>query len=75
MGKLATIPQWKGYSSPTGKDLNIFRCLERRLWAHLGSLEIRGRWFWEKKRLHINVLEMKATFLALQVCNSVQDGC
>ena len=51
-------PHWK-------RLLSLFSDALKEDWgAHLGSLKIGGQWFWEEKLFHINLLEMKAAFLA-----------
>ena len=44
----------------------LYRCLKRRLVAHLEQTSTKGLLSDREKRLHINVLELKAVSLALQ---------
>ena len=47
--------------------LQIFTDVTRKGWgAHLGGLTTRGGWSLPESKLHINYLELKAVFLALQ---------
>ena len=53
---------------PLEQQDTIFTDASKQGWgAHLNLAKIEGQWKWEKKvKAHINVLELKAAFLALQ---------
>ena len=53
---------------------DLYRCIKRRVGAHLDDHTARGTWSLPESKLHINHLELKAVFLALKkfrtlVCN------
>ena len=45
---------------------NIYRCINRRVGAHLDEHTARGTWSPPGSKLHIKYLELKAVFLALK---------
>ena len=45
---------------------NVYRCIKRRVGAHLNEHTARGTWSFPESKLHINYLELKAVFLALK---------
>ena len=51
---------------------NLYRCIKRRVGAHLNEHTARGDWSLPESKLHINYLELKAVFLALK---KFQDLC
>ena len=55
---------------PKDHSIQLYRCLKRRLGCSLSSTK--GLWSDQEKRLHINVLELKAVSLALR---SFKDQC
>ena len=59
--------QWQKHFAPGRTRDNVHRCLQARVGAHLNLEKIGGRWIWEEKvDTHINMLELKAAFFALQ---------
>ena len=42
---------------------NLYRCIKRRVGAHLNEFTARGTWSLPESKLHINYLELKAVFL------------
>ena len=59
--------QWQKHFAPGRTRHNILRRFQARMGAHLNLAKIGGRWNWEEKvKSHINWLELKAAFLALQ---------
>ena len=58
MGKIFLVPK---------EQETIFSDASKKGWgAHLGPLEIGGRWCLEERIQHINVLELQAAFLAIK---------
>ena len=64
--KLASFPQREKYSGSKRTGNNFLGSLKERWGAHLGPLEIGGRWCLEERIQHINVLELQAAFLAIK---------
>ena len=59
--------QWQKHFAPGRTRHNILRHFQARMGAHLNLAKIGGRWNLEEKvKSHINWLELKAAFLALQ---------
>ena len=59
--------QWQKHFAPGRTRDNIHGCLQARVGAHLNLEKVGGRWIWvEKVDTHINILELKAAFFALQ---------
>ena len=57
-------------------DLHLYSDASRSGWgAHIFDRSVSGVWSEEEKLLHINLLEMKAMFLALQSFQEVIAGC
>ena len=48
------------------RSASVYRRLKQRLGAHLGDSTARGIWSDPESRLHINILELRAVFLALK---------
>lgn len=44
---------------------NPNRCIQTRLWSSLSGKEYRGQWSLQESNLHINILELKAVYLAI----------
>ena len=66
----------KGISlAPKNPHLQLFSDASREGWgAVLGDLQMSGRWTEEDKKLHINLLELKAIWLALQQAEHLVRG-
>ena len=59
--------QWQKHFAPKRTRDNIHGCLQARVGAQLNLEKIGGRWIWQEKLdTHINILELKAAFFALQ---------
>ena len=59
--------QWQKHFAPGRTRHNILRRFQARMGGTFKSSKNRGRWNWEEKlKSHINWLELKAAFLALQ---------
>ena len=61
----AHLDWWQNPPSQRPQYPTLYRCLKRRLGRSLRTNSTKGLWSDQKKRLHINVLELKAVSLAL----------
>ena len=65
-------PQQPSITPHATCSVNLYRCIKRRVGPHLKEFTARGNWSLPESKLHINYLELKEVFLALQ---EFQDLC
>ena len=58
----------QGFESASERTqyVDVHRCIREGLGAHLRNCTVSGVWQQSEKDLHINILELKAVFLALK---------